>query len=110
MNSDKNDNKLDQKTTKDIEKQLLKRKEAIEKELQELSNGDSSGGAKFPDFGDKADENAQEIGEYSTNLATENVLEKTLRDIEGTLERIKKGEYGTCKYCGEVRSVYRLGP
>ena len=93
-----NDNKLDQKTIKEIEK-----------ELHELSNnGDAQKGAKFPNFGDKADENAQEIGEYTTNLATENVFEKTLRDINGALERIKKGEYGICKYCGEEIGKKRM--
>ena len=64
--------------------------------------------AKFPDIGDKPDENVQEIDEYTTNLATEKVLESTLRDIDNALERIKKGTYGVCKYCGKEIGEKRL--
>ena len=58
--------------------------------------------------GDKIDENAQEISEYTTNLATEKILESTLRDIEAALERIEKGTYGICKYCGQEIGKERM--
>jgi DnaK suppressor protein len=32
-------------------------------------------------------------------LATEKVLEHSLRDIENALKRIEEGNYGICKYC-----------
>jgi len=106
---------LDPKKIKEIEKQLLDRKKLIEEELQELSRGDSheadNMSAKFPEYGDKPDENAQEISDYSTNLVTEKVLEKTLEDINKALTNIKKGSYGICKYCngpiGEKRMIAR---
>ena len=63
---------------------------------------------KFPEYGDKTDENAQEIGEYTTNLATDKVLESTLRDINAAIDRIEKGTYGICKYCGEHISKKRM--
>ncbi len=98
------DNDLDDETIKKIKKDLLARKQEIENDMKDLTTaGDKEeGGAqkvKFPDYGDKADENAQEIGEYSTNIATEKVLESSLRDINNALARIEAGTYGICKYC-----------
>lgn len=93
----------------EIKKDLLERKKAIEADILDIT--DKKGlnvGPKFPDFGDKSDENAQEIDEYSTNLATEQVLEKSLRDINSALARIKNKSYGKCKYCGKPINPKRL--
>jgi len=103
---------LNQKTIKEIETQLLTQKKQILHDLSELSRKDNHEAdnlsAKFPEYGDKPDENAQEITDYSTTLATEKVLEKSLEDINKTLERITKGTYGTCKYCGKLIAEKRL--
>ncbi len=103
---------LDQMTIKEIEKDLLKQKKQILIDLKDSSRSDDHEAddrtAKFPEYGDKPDENAQEISDYSTNLATEKVLEKSLADIEKSLTRIKKGEYGLCKYCGNPIAKKRL--
>lgn len=97
------DNDLDKKTIEAIKKDLLARKKQILDDLKDISGKDvhdkDEHKAIFPDYGEKPDENAQEIGEYSTNLATEKVLEDTLRDINNALDRIEKGTYGICKYC-----------
>jgi len=108
--ADINENKLDQATINQIKQELIARKENIENELKQITEeGDNETlSTKFPDFGDKPDENAQEIGEYTTNLATDKVLESTLRDINASLERIEKGEYGICKYCGKEIGKKRL--
>ncbi|MFA5886817.1 MAG: TraR/DksA C4-type zinc finger protein [Patescibacteria group bacterium] len=103
---------LDQMTIKEIEKDLLKQKKQILIDLKDSSRSDDHEAddrtAKFPEYGDKPDENAQEISDYSTNLATEKVLEKSLADIEKSLTRIKNGEYGLCKYCGNPIAKKRL--
>jgi DnaK suppressor protein len=103
---------LNQKTIKEIEKQLLAKKKQILHDLGELSRKDSHEAdnmtAKFPEYGDKPDENAQEITDYSTTLVTEKVLEKSLEDINKALDRIAKGTYGTCKYCGKLIAEKRL--
>jgi DnaK suppressor protein len=62
----------------------------------------------FPEYGDKPDENVQEISDYSTNVATEKVFEKSLEDVDKALERIEKGTYGICKYCGNPIGEKRL--
>ena len=106
------DKKLDEKTIKEIEKQLLAQKKQILDDLSDLSRKDKheadDRATNFPDYGDKPDENAQEISDYSTNVATEAVLEKSLADIEKTLGRIKNGTYGNCKYCGNPIDPKRL--
>jgi RNA polymerase-binding protein DksA len=107
------DNELDAATVEKIKKDLLAEKQQIESDMKDLvvdENGEESGAQKvrFPEYGDKLDENAQEIGEYTTNLATEKVLESTLRDINNALERIEKGTYGICKYCHKQIGKKRL--
>lgn len=103
---------LKETTLSEIEKNLLDQKTRLVSDLADLARPDShesdNTGAKFPEYGDKPDENAQEIADYSTNLATEKVLEKSLADIEAALGRIQKGTYGVCKYCGNPIPEKRL--
>lgn len=106
------ENNLDPKILAEIKAELLARKQQILESLEDISQKDphesDNLGSKFPEYGDKPDENAQEISDYSTNSAAEKVLEKTLADIEGALSRIEKGTYGICKYCGQPIAPKRL--
>ena len=106
------ENSINKTTIAEIEKTLLAQKKQILHELSEISRKDSheadNTSTKFPEYGDKPDENAQEITDYSTNIVTEKVLEKSLEDIEKSLDRIKKGTYGVCKYCGNAIAEKRL--
>lgn len=104
---------LDKQTLEKISKDLKDRKNKILADLGEIAkkendSGDDEYKPAFPEYGDKPDENAQEIAEYTTNLAEEDMLEKTLRDIDSALDRIKKGTYGTCKYCSQPIDPRRL--
>lgn len=107
---DNKDNKLDKNTIKKIKDELVEREKLVISELEEISS-DGGKKVKFPEYGSKSDENAQEIDEYTTNLATDKVLESSLKDIKGALERIDDSTYGTCKYCkkeiGKKRMVAR---
>ncbi len=104
--------KLDNETSEAIKQELLDRKSKILNDLQDISQQDShevdNRSAKFPEYGSKPDENAQEVSEYSTTLVTEKILEKTLEDINKALKRLEEGTYGTCKYCGEIINPKRL--
>lgn len=91
---------------KKIKEDLIAERVEILKEVSEIT--DSSDNVKFPEFGDKLDENAQEIDEYTTNLATDKVLESSLRDIDKALERIENKTYGICKYCHKPINPKRL--
>lgn len=62
----------------------------------------------FPNIGDKEDENASEVAQFSDNLSLEDELEKALRDVESALETIEKGSYGVCKYCKQEIDEKRL--
>lgn len=103
---------LDKKTLEEIKVSLLNRKSDILKSLEDLAKKDNHEAdnlaAKFPEYGDKADENAQEVSAYGTILGTEKILEKALSDIESTLKRIEEGKYGICKYCNGEISKKRL--
>jgi len=103
---------IDKETIEQIEKDLLNRKNKILEDLKDISREDNheadNRSAKFPEYGDKPDENAQEISEYSTTVETERILEKSLSDINKALKRIKNGEYGICKYCGQEIYPKRL--
>lgn len=107
-----NDNILDQETLEQIKKELITKKDQIIAELNAISEKDGNVNdehrAIFPDFGQKQDENAQEIGEYTTNLATEKILESSLRDIINALDRMEKGSYGICKYCNKPIGKKRM--
>lgn len=106
---------MDKKVLAKIKKELLARKKQIEDDLKTFTKKDEhekdEHRTSFPDYGDKSDESVQEIDDYSTNIATEKVLESTLRDINSALDRIVKGTYGFCKYCkkeiGEKRLLAR---
>jgi RNA polymerase-binding protein DksA len=103
--------KLNKEVLNKIKSDLQERKKQLEEDLEDIAQKGEDGDeyrARFPEFGDKPDENAQEISEYTTNIATEEVLNKTLRDINNALERIEKGTYGSCKYCGRTINEKRL--
>lgn len=98
---------------KEIEGQLTEEKKRLEDELTEFSHRNKKAAgtdyeADFPNMGDKEDENAEEVATYSTNLTLERTLESNLRDVEKALDRIDKGTYGICKYCGKEISEKRL--
>ena len=97
---------MDKKTLEKIKEQLTARKEKIEKELDKFTEGDDdTADAKFPDFGDKEDENAAEVAAYSDSLSLEESLQNSLRDITKALEKIAAGDYGVCKYCNEEKII-----
>ena len=107
----KKENDLDKASIEKIKVELLARKKQILEDLENISGADveeKEAKVKFPEFGNKTDENAQEISEYSTNIATEKVLENTLRDINNSLKRIEAGTYGVCKYCNQPIGKKRI--
>ncbi len=85
--------------------EILKKMEAFSKKDANESDGRS---ALFPEFGDKLDENAQEVSEYDAVIGKQEILEKSLNDIDKALDRIKNNTYGVCKYCGRSIGEKRL--
>lgn len=95
-----------------IKEYLLAKKEDLEQELKAFAKEDPKNkadyNATFPELGDKQDENAAEVTEYSNLLTLENTLEKVLADVHDALERLNKGKYGICKFCGNPIAEKRL--
>lgn len=108
----KTENAIDQKVLEEIKASLLAQKKQITNDLTDVSRKDSheadNRSAQFPEYGDKPDENAQEISDFSTTVMAQKVLEKSLEDINKALDRIEKGTYGICKYCGKSIGEKRL--
>lgn len=96
-----------------IKQQLEEEKVRLTDELSKFAHrnpkaADTDFNADFPNIGDKEDENASEVAQFSDNLSLEDELEKALRDVEKALERIDSKEYGVCKYCQQPIDERRL--
>lgn len=93
-------------------KKLKEEQEALEKQLEGITMKDTEKadqtGARFPSYGEKDDENAAEVAQYSDNLSLEDTLEHSLADVRAALKRIEDGTYGFCKYCGNEIEEPRL--
>lgn len=98
---------MNKKILKQIKEDLAKRKEQILADLENIAKIEG-GSVKFPEYGNKPDENAQEVGDYATNIAKDKSLEITLRDINRALDNIEKNIYGICKYCKKEINEKRL--
>ena len=59
-------------------------------------------------MGEKEDENASEVAQFSDNLSLEDELNKALRDVDSALKQVEKGDYGICKYCHQPIDERRL--
>lgn len=103
---------MEAKTLDKIKKELLKKKQELEKELAQFAEKDIHNKADyqaiFPDYGSKDEENIAEVAAFSDRLSLENTLEKVLADVNDALGRIKKGIYGVCKYCRKEIPKERL--
>ena len=88
-------------------------KARLEKELANFAHRNTNASetdfnSDFPNLGEKEDENASEVAQFSDNLSLEDELEKALRDVESALKTIDNGTYGTCKYCGQQIDERRI--
>jgi len=103
-NNDMGENSLDP-----IKQQLLSRKAELEEELSKISTTDEEGrDANYEDIEDDDDVNAQEVSAYSERVSLVATLSKHLDDVNKSLEKIEKGEYGKCKYCQKEINPKRL--
>jgi len=95
-----------------IKTDLLAEKDRLEKELGKFTTKNKhvadDYNSEFPDYGDKEDENANEVAEYAANLSLEGSLEKSLRDVNSALKSIGNNNYGFCKYCKKPIEEKRL--
>jgi len=94
-----------------IKQKLIEEKNKLEDTLKGIAQkGEVKGDYKadFPNFGNKDDENAAEVADFSDRLSLEQSLELSLRDVNKALANIEKGTYGRCKYCNKPIDERRL--
>ncbi len=106
---------MNKKFIQEQEIKLKEEKKRLEEQLSAFSKtpGETGDGweTKMPPFNagtGNLEEEADEVEEFSTNLALSNNLVSTLQDINLALEKIKKGEYGICEKCGKPIPQARL--
>ena len=101
---------MDAKFIAERKEELTARKEELVKELDmdavQVTENDYD--AKFPDYGDKDDENAAEVANFEKNLSLEKTLEVSLFNVNKALKKIKEGNYGLCEKCGKPIDPRRL--
>lgn len=103
---------MDKKTLQTLQDKLMEEKAKLEEELGRFASrnpqNDADFNADFPQLGEKEDENASEVAEYSKDLTLERTLEASLKDVNKALDRMKDGTYGVCKYCSKPIDEKRL--
>ena len=109
---------MDKKLLNELKEKLEKEKITIEEELKGFAKKDEKlkgdWDTRFPKWdgseagGAALEKAADEVEEYSALLPIEYNLELKLKNIDLALEKIKKGEYGTCEKCGKEISEKRL--
>jgi DnaK suppressor protein len=95
-----------------MKNRLIQEKKRLEKELGHVAEkkvGRKEGYTpRYFEFGEKEDENIQEVAIFSHTVSIENELENLLREVNEALERIKKNIYGFCKKCQREINQKRL--
>ena len=88
----------------EIRADLEGERDDLSRRLDELT----ADGATAPDFDENFADSAQVAAEQGENLSLAAALRDQLEDVEGALQRIEAGTYGTCQECGEQISEVRL--
>lgn len=101
-----------QELLEQIKQILLQEKIRLETELSKFAKKNphvkDDYDASFHEYGNKDDENALEVAQYITDKPLEETLEKELRDVKKSMERLDNGSYGICKYCEKPIDEKRL--
>lgn len=97
---------------KKLKEDLLAEKVEIERELRVIASenplvkGDFD--VKVDNLGESMEDAAQEMGELDRNQAMVDELERRLKDIIHTIEKIDGGQYGKCDNCSSEIQPSRL--
>ncbi len=81
---------------------LAKSKKRLEKELKKLGSVD------FGDDIDSDEDEADEVEQKISNLATIDILKNRLDSVNAAIKKIDDGTYGKCEKCGKEISIELL--
>ncbi len=104
---------MDAALLKQLTELLEAERNKLEAEIENIAHRNNKASsaaydADFPSHGDKEDENAAEVAEFSDNLSLESELESALKDVHSALRAVETGAYGRCKYCQQEIDTQRL--
>ena len=103
---------MDQTFLKRMEEKLKEEQKKLHEELSSFTKKSAHKkddyDAKFPNYGDKEEENAAEVADFQDSLSLEKDLEKTLAEIDQALDKIKSWTYGKCQECDKEIDQARL--
>ena|SRR3989344_2750138 len=104
--------KFDAKFLQEQKEKLEKRKADILKELNidavPNKRVKDDFDARFPEYGDKEEDNAAEVAVFGSNLTMEKNLELSLFNVNKALRKLAEGNYGICEKCGRPIPIERL--
>ncbi|MEF8846987.1 MAG: TraR/DksA C4-type zinc finger protein [Candidatus Paceibacterota bacterium] len=113
-----NNANLDDELLQQLEKQLKEEKEEIIEELKTFAKEDAdiegNWDSLYPDYnqgdagGEKKENEAMEVEEYTSRLPVEHSLELKVKAINLALKKMEEGNYGICENCNDPINVDRL--
>ncbi len=103
---------LQKEIIEELKQKLLQEKKELEEDIKKiarpLNSKDEHFETAFENIGSDVDENANEVEQYSDNLAIESRLEQKLGDVNKALKEIEEGTYGICRNCNQEIGIERL--
>ena len=101
---------LSEEQLQKFKEKILQEKARLEKDLAGFADKTSEGDydARYVDYGDTDEDNAEEYRQHEINLSLEKKLESALKDVLDALDRIEKGTYGICEGSGQEIQLKRL--
>jgi RNA polymerase-binding protein DksA len=103
---------MDKNFIEERKKDLLERKENLEKQLSSFAKKNPENGndyqTKWTEFGEKEDDNISEVENFESNINLEDTLETSLSKVNIALKKIEEGKYGVCDKCGKPIEEGRL--
>lgn len=95
-----------------LKQKLEEEKVKLEKELKSFASQDpkvkGNWDTKYPNRENGNMEESDESQEYDNLISLEHSLELKLKDVNSSLKKIEKGEYGRCERCGKEIEQERL--
>tara|TARA_B100001964_G_C13956279_1_gene475610 strand:- start:359 stop:724 length:366 start_codon:yes stop_codon:yes gene_type:complete len=102
--------KITVKFIREIKEDPIKRRNDLVRELEvdAVQVAENDYDAKFPEYGNKDDENAAEVAAFEKNLSLEKTMEISLYNVNKALSKIEKNKYGFCEKCNSLIDKKRL--
>lgn len=96
----------------EMKEKLLSEKQQLEEKLARIGKKGSGEGGKYSatweEYGDKEEDNASEVEEYSASVGLRQTFEAELEEAQIALQRMEEGKYGLCETCGNSIDEKRL--